>query len=65
MGNHDWDGGVNNYTSYFTLPGNERYYSTRQGNVEIFVTKLTKNDAPSSGKVPPLPKGMEARSGKR
>lgn len=37
----------------------------RMGNVEIFVTKLTKNDAPSSGKVPPLPKGMEARSGKR
>lgn len=37
----------------------------RMGNVEIFVTKLTKNDAPSSGKVPPLPKGMEARSGRK
>ena len=37
MGNHDWDAGLNSYTSYFELPGNERYYSVKRGPVEIFV----------------------------
>src|SRR5688500_630405 len=35
VGNHDWDGGISNYTSYFTLPGNERYYNVKLGEVEF------------------------------
>jgi hypothetical protein len=37
LGNHDWltTNGQPHY-DYFTLPGNERYYSYRQGPVEIF-----------------------------
>jgi len=39
IGNHDWPFGVSYlapYLDYFTLPGNERYYSYRDGPVEIF-----------------------------
>ena len=36
-GNHDYsDGGISNYTSYFALPSNERYYSQVVGDVEFF-----------------------------
>lgn len=44
LGNHDWDGSPADgvwsklpYRSYFTLPGNERYYSVRTGPVQLFV----------------------------
>jgi len=39
MGNHDWDVGNSaaSYTSYFSLPGNERYYTFTQGNVQFFM----------------------------
>jgi tartrate-resistant acid phosphatase type 5 len=38
LGNHDWNtSGAAPYLSYFTLPGNERYYDLQQGNVGIFV----------------------------
>jgi predicted phosphodiesterase len=39
MGNHDWDVGntAASYTSYFDLPGNERYYTITQGDVQIFM----------------------------
>lgn len=37
LGNHDWDAGVESYTDYFELPGNERYYSFTRGAVECFV----------------------------
>lgn len=40
LGNHDWDGAVAGmptpYTSYFTLPGNERYYDFVSGPVHFF-----------------------------
>jgi tartrate-resistant acid phosphatase type 5 len=42
IGNHDWGLGLfgsnvlKPYLDYFTLPGNERYYTHRHGNVEIF-----------------------------
>src|SRR5437867_7998788 len=40
LGNHDWTAGLSPtvapYVAYFTLPGNERYYNYREGNVEIF-----------------------------
>lgn len=39
IGNHEWPFGVAGlapYLAYFTLPGNERYYSHRHGPVEIF-----------------------------
>ncbi len=37
LGNHDWLApGARPYFDYFTLPGNERYYSVREGNVELF-----------------------------
>jgi hypothetical protein len=36
-GNHDWDANdLNDYRSYFTLPGNERYYEKQLGLVHIF-----------------------------
>ena len=42
IGNHDWalgyygTNGLTPYLDYFTLPGNERYYNVRHGNLEIF-----------------------------
>src|SRR5205823_6968239 len=44
MGNHDWSvnsGGYSAYLDYFTLPGNERYYTTTQGDVQLFVVNST------------------------
>lgn len=43
LGNHDWDEGVQSYSDYFELPtgatatSGERYYSFRQGPVELFM----------------------------
>lgn len=38
LGNHDWNtGSIQPYLDYFTLPGNERYYTVIQGPVQIFV----------------------------
>jgi hypothetical protein len=38
LGNHDWNtSGAKPYLSYFTLPGNERYYTTQVGNVGLFI----------------------------
>ncbi len=44
LGNHDWDGAPGGgvwanlpYRSYFSLPGNERYYTVRAGSVQFFV----------------------------
>ncbi len=38
LGNHDWVAtGAKPYLDYFTLPNNERYYTTQQGNIGIFV----------------------------
>jgi regulation of enolase protein 1 (concanavalin A-like superfamily)/fibronectin type 3 domain-containing protein len=38
LGNHDWvAAGAKPYLDYFTLPGNERYYSIQQGNVGVFI----------------------------
>ncbi len=37
MGNHDWEAaGAAPYLTYFTLPGNERYYEFVQGLVHFF-----------------------------
>lgn len=37
-GNHDYsDAGIANYLAYFALPGNERYYDTRIGDIHVFV----------------------------
>ena len=38
MGNHDWNGANGaSYLDYFSLPGNERYYSFVRGRVEFFI----------------------------
>jgi hypothetical protein len=38
LGNHDWDdNNAQPYLSYFTLPGNERYYDFVQGPVHFFI----------------------------
>jgi tartrate-resistant acid phosphatase type 5 len=38
LGNHDWyTPGAQPYLAYFTLPGNERYYSVRRGPLEFFI----------------------------
>src|SRR6266567_6438638 len=39
IGNHDWPFGVSYlapYLAYFTLPGNERYYSHSHGPIDLF-----------------------------
>lgn len=36
LGNHDWDGGLDRYLDFFTLPGNERYYDIEIGPVHLF-----------------------------
>lgn len=37
LGNHDWKTpGAEPYLNYFDLPGNERYYQVRLGDVEVF-----------------------------
>lgn len=43
-GNHDWIPGLQPYLDYFTLPGNERYYRTRQGVVEFFMLDSDPNE---------------------
>jgi tartrate-resistant acid phosphatase type 5 len=38
LGNHDWrTDQAAPYLAYFTLPGNERYYTVRRGPVEFFI----------------------------
>lgn len=38
MGNHDWDGdGDKLHLDYFTLPGNERYYTFARGSIQFFI----------------------------
>ncbi len=38
LGNHDWNTGTDQpYTDYFTLPGNERYYTKQINNVGLFI----------------------------
>jgi tartrate-resistant acid phosphatase type 5 len=38
LGNHDWESpDAQPYLDYFTLPGNERYYTFRRGSVHFFV----------------------------
>lgn len=37
LGNHDYtDGPLSRYLSFFTLPGNERYYTVKRGPVQFF-----------------------------
>jgi hypothetical protein len=39
IGNHDWDvNNLNDYINYFVLPGNERYYTKKIGDIEFFTT---------------------------
>ncbi len=48
LGNHDYDDiGVSRYTSFFTFPGNERYYSVKKDNVELFF--VNSNSEESAG----------------
>jgi hypothetical protein len=47
LGNHDYDRGLSNYTNYFSLPGNERYYTFTQGNVQNFI--INSNTQESDG----------------
>ena len=45
MGNHDWyTTGAAPYLSYFTLPGNERYYDFVRGNVHFFAIDSDSNE---------------------
>lgn len=38
LGNHDYDRGLSNYTNYFALPNNERYYAAPvQDDIQFFV----------------------------
>jgi len=45
LGNHDWYmSGAQPYFDYFTLPGNERYYTVRRGPIEFFILDSDKNE---------------------
>ncbi len=45
LGNHDWlTAGAAPYLAYFTLPGNERYYSVNLGPVDLFVVDSDSNE---------------------
>ncbi len=45
LGNHDWyTPGAQPYLDYFTLPGNERYYTVRRGPVEFFMLDTNKSE---------------------
>jgi hypothetical protein len=45
LGNHDWIApGATPYLSYFTLPGNERYYDLVQGPVHLFAIDSDPNE---------------------
>jgi hypothetical protein len=38
LGNHEWSAtGAQPHLDYFTLPGNERYYTVTQGPVQLFI----------------------------
>ncbi len=37
MGNHDWDSKLISYTTFFSLPHNERYYDLVRGPVHFFM----------------------------
>src|SRR3989344_181275 len=48
LGNHDYSyAGISKYTSFFTLPGNERYYTFSDGNVQFFM--INSNSQESDG----------------
>ncbi|MFZ0547565.1 MAG: metallophosphoesterase [Candidatus Promineifilaceae bacterium] len=54
LGNHDWDApGIDPYLTYFTLPGNERYYDFTWGPVHLFAldTDSREPDGVSAGSV--------------
>lgn len=45
LGNHDWySTGAAPYLDFFELPGNERYYDVRWGNVHAFVLDTDPNE---------------------
>jgi tartrate-resistant acid phosphatase type 5 len=45
LGNHDWyTPDAQPYFDYFTLPGNERYYTVRRGPIEFFILNTDKNE---------------------
>ena len=45
LGNHDWyTTGAQPYLDYFTLPGNERYYTVQRGPIEFFILDTDKNE---------------------
>ena len=45
LGNHDWySDSAKPYFSYFTLPGNERYYDFIKGDVHVFILDSDSNE---------------------
>jgi tartrate-resistant acid phosphatase type 5 len=45
LGNHDWySPGAQPYFDYFTLPGNERYYTVQRGPIEFFILDTDKSE---------------------
>ena len=45
LGNHDWGTpGAAPYLAYFTLPGNERYYTFTNGPVQLFCLNMCKQE---------------------
>ncbi len=65
LGNHDWYSTTGSpalptpYLNYFTLPGNERYYTFTQGPVQFFVIDSAQGDAAAT---PTEPDGISSSS---
>ena len=56
LGNHDWLAtNARPYLDYFSLPGNERYYTFRRGAVQLFCLDSDKNEP--DGTSPESPQG--------
>lgn len=51
MGNHDWEGDTApEYIQFFNLPGNERYYTFRKGDVQLFAVNSDTHEPDGTSK---------------
>ena len=65
IGNHDYDSadgsGYQPYLNYFTLPGNERYYTVTDGNTEIFIVNSDSHEPDGTSSTSTQGKWLQAQ----
>jgi tartrate-resistant acid phosphatase type 5 len=65
LGNHDWyTDGARPYLDYFTLPGNERYYTFSAGPVDFFALDSDPNEPDGTTVTSKQAAWLEAEAGK-